>query len=72
VLVSLSIMAGPGEAQQPGTVEYNTVFLPANGLGDTRRAGPVNRYGAVALGRKGAIGFAAVPGSERTAEAAAV
>lgn len=37
-------------AQQPGSVDYNRVFLPAHGAGDTRRLpDPKTRWGAAAL-----------------------
>jgi hypothetical protein len=39
--VSVIVTSVPlASARQLGTMEYNTVFLPANGLGDTKHSGP--------------------------------
>lgn len=43
--VALASIATIANAQQPGSVEYNTVFLPAHGVGDTVRASPRDRWG---------------------------
>ena len=39
-------------AQQPGTVEYNTVFLPAHGAGDTRIPRGGQSWGAFSLAER--------------------
>lgn len=36
-------------AQQPGTVEYNTVLLPALGAGDARKPSPNTFWGAFSI-----------------------
>jgi len=54
-------------AQQPGSVEYNTVFLPSHGVGDTTRANSVDRWGALASGDGKVLGF--VIGTREEAEA---
>lgn len=53
-------------AQQPGTPQYNTVFLPAHGVGDTSRP-VVNRWGAWAKGDDGALGWTFSGRTEREA-----
>lgn len=51
-----ALQAEQGLAQQPGSAAYNSVYLPAHGVGDTRR--PVEeRWGALALGKKDAVGW---------------
>ena len=47
-LTALVFCAAPAGAQQPGTAAYNSVFLPAHGVGDTRSSGSSGRWGAVA------------------------
>ncbi|MBK0012709.1 DUF4189 domain-containing protein [Stenotrophomonas sp. S41] len=42
-------------AQQPGSQEYNTVFLPAHGVGDTAR--PNVRWGGLARGADKTLGW---------------
>lgn len=49
VLLSALSIAQPSLAQQPGTPAYNQVFLPAHGVGDTRRA---NSWGSFARSEK--------------------
>ncbi|WP_425491077.1 DUF4189 domain-containing protein [Luteimonas fraxinea] len=45
-------------AQQPGSADYNRVFLPAHGVGDTRQAHPDDRWGAYAVSEtNGLTGF---------------
>lgn len=46
----------PAMAQQPGTPQYNSVFLPAHGVGDTRRVLP-DRWGAWARGDDRTLGW---------------
>lgn len=45
----LVIACSTGWAQQPGTVEYNTVFLPAHGAGDTRTPISSQSWGAFSI-----------------------
>ena len=51
VVITL-LLPVPALAQQPGTPQYNSVYLPAHGVGDTARTS-VNRWG---LGREEMIG----------------
>ncbi|WP_430539776.1 DUF4189 domain-containing protein [Luteimonas terrae] len=51
-VLAVLIAAGaafPAGAQQPGSAEYNRVFVPAHGTGDTRRPSPGDRWGAYAV-----------------------
>lgn len=49
LLVSLALYCGVSVAQQPGSPQYNSVYLPAHGAGDTdRRDGLESRFGAMA------------------------
>lgn len=49
VVLVLLAASGIAMAQQPGTVEYNTVFLPAHGVGDTRAPAEGDSWGAFAI-----------------------
>lgn len=51
LLASCMLLPMVASGQQPGTPQYNSVFLPGHGVGDTARSS-VNRWGA---GREGAI-----------------
>ncbi|WP_312236657.1 DUF4189 domain-containing protein [Stenotrophomonas sp.] len=70
--IALSIDSASAQQPQPGSVEYNTVYLPAHGVGDTRRPNPGNRWGAVATGRGAVIGFMVGARSESEAKRAAI
>ncbi|AWH48292.1 hypothetical protein C1925_03490 [Stenotrophomonas sp. SAU14A_NAIMI4_5] len=71
-MIASSILLGPmAFAQQPGTVEYNSVYLPAHGVGDTQRQSP-NRWGAWAKGDGGMLGWTFEGRSEREARKLAV
>lgn len=61
----------PAMAQQPGTVQYNTVLLPAHGAGDTQRAG-ATRWGALARTSGGALGWTVDGESKEGAEGRAL
>lgn len=61
----LVVSCGTASAQQPGSTGYNTVFLPAHGVGDTRQA--AEQWGAFASGKRGVIGWAVDGGSEAEA-----
>lgn len=43
--IGLGVLVLPAAAQQPqpGSSEYNSVYLPAHGVGDTRRGPPAVR-----------------------------
>ena len=63
-LTALIFCAAPAGAQQPGTAAYNSVFLPAHGVGDTRSSGSGGgRWGAVAAA--GVVSGAWVNASDR-------
>ncbi|MFG6109733.1 DUF4189 domain-containing protein [Stenotrophomonas nematodicola] len=70
--MALSIDTALAQQPQPGSVEYNTVYLPAHGVGDTRRPNPGNRWGAVATGRGAVLGFMVGAKSESEAKRAAL
>lgn len=53
VLLGALSIAQPSLAQQPGTPAYNQVFLPAHGVGDTRRA---SSWGGLARSEKNSRG----------------
>ncbi len=57
---------------QPGSAAYNSVYLPAHGVGDTRRAPVVQRWGAVAIGKGDALGWSLDVDSAETAKASAL
>lgn len=62
----------PAMAQQPGTPQYNTVFLPAHGAGDTARSS-IDRWGGWARGDdKKTLGWTVAGRSEQEARALAV
>lgn len=51
-LFVLCLLAGASSyssAQQPGTVEYNTIFLPAHGAGDTLTPTRTQSWGAFSI-----------------------
>lgn len=70
-LLLLAFSPASSFGQQPGSVEYNTVFLPAHGAGDTRQPQSI-RWGAIALGTGRKLGFAVNARSESSAKAAAL
>lgn len=72
VLLVAGLITAPAHAQQPGSVEYNTVFLPAHGVGDTVRASELDRWGAIATGKGDALGFVVDARSEKEAKTKAV
>lgn len=47
----LLLLSGGAAAQQPGTPAYNSVFLPAHGVGDTVQPAWEDRWGAYASGK---------------------
>lgn len=50
VMVSIAACSGLATAQQPGSQQYNSVFLPAHGADDTvSGAGWESRWGAMAI-----------------------
>ncbi|WP_313400646.1 DUF4189 domain-containing protein [Stenotrophomonas sp.] len=54
-------------AQQPGSAAYNSVYLPAHGVGDTVRGRGVAVWGAVAVGNRGLMGWTLEAQSEQEA-----
>jgi hypothetical protein len=66
-LLMLACSAAVASAQQPGSVEYNTVFLPGHGAGDTTRPSSLDRWGALASGDGKVLGF--IVGTKEEAEA---
>lgn len=58
-------MTSTSFAQQPGTPQYNSVFLPAHGAGDTRQS--PRKWGAVARGEDLQLGWAVNGDSEQQA-----
>ncbi|WP_414716012.1 DUF4189 domain-containing protein [Stenotrophomonas sp.] len=71
IVVGLLLSTG-ASAQQPGSVEYNTVFLPGHGVGDTRSPDPRIRWGALARGDDRALGYTLVGRTKDEAQALAV
>ena len=55
VVITL-LLPVPALAQQPGTPQYNSVYLPAHGVGDTAQSS-VNRWGAWARGDDKRLGW---------------
>lgn len=49
LLLGTFAVSGLVHAQQPGSGDYNRVFVPAHGAGDTGLHNPRNRWGAYAL-----------------------
>lgn len=60
-------MPGPAYSQQPGSAAYNSVYLPAHGVGDTRRQG-VENWGAFASGVGDVVGWTMDGATEDEAE----
>ncbi|MGE6335133.1 DUF4189 domain-containing protein [Stenotrophomonas sp. NPDC077659] len=58
-------------AQQAGTPEYNSVYLPAHGVGDTAAPRPV-KWGAWAKGADRNLGWTFSANSEEEARALAI
>lgn len=55
IIFALMVCAvGYASAQQAGTADYNSRYLPGHGVGDTRG---VQRWGAMAKGKGDAIGW---------------
>jgi len=54
-------------AQQPGSAAYNSVYLPAHGVGDTVRGRGIAQWGAVAVGNRGLMGWTLEAPSEQEA-----
>ncbi|WP_312367802.1 DUF4189 domain-containing protein [Stenotrophomonas sp.] len=44
-------------AQQPGSAAYNSVYLPAHGVGDTQRNNNARQWGAFASGKHSVVGW---------------
>ena len=61
------ILVLPASAQQPGSAGYNTVYLPAHGVGDTARPAAAERWGAFASGKAGVVGWTNEAASEQNA-----
>lgn len=70
-LLLVGLMQATAGAQQPGSVEYNTVYLPGHGVGDTLQNSPV-RWGAIAFGSGRELGFTLNARTKKAAEAGAV
>mgnify|MGYP000857534064 CR=1 FL=1 len=51
---ALAAVSLHADAQQPGTPAYNSQYLPAHGVGDTRRE---QLWGALARGAAGVLGW---------------
>ncbi|MBK0014139.1 DUF4189 domain-containing protein [Stenotrophomonas sp. S41] len=66
------VLSAVASAQQPGSAEYNSVFLPAQGAGDTRSPDPRIRWGSVAGGDDEIWGYTLVGKTEAEAQALAV
>lgn len=73
-LLAISLGLGSVLAQQPGTQRYNTVTLPAHGMGDTIQQGQwERRWGALALSSVNNLsGFALDYRTKEQAEEAAL
>lgn len=63
------VLVSPAAAQQPqpGSAAYNSVYLPAHGVGDTSRGAAGVRWGAVVAGKGGVLGWATEGASEEDA-----
>lgn len=72
VLLVAGLITAPAHAQQPGSVEYNTVYLPGHGAGDTVPSSPLDRWGAIATGKGDALGFFVGARSAKEAKAKAI
>lgn len=59
-------------AQQPGSAAYNSVYLPAHGVGDTVRGRGPERWGGVAVGDHGLLGWTLQAGDEQQAAEQAI
>lgn len=65
-LYCVSVAAG-AQQPQPGSAAYNSVYLPAHGVGDTRRGRSIAQWGAVAVGNRGLMGWTLEASSEQEA-----
>ncbi len=63
---ALFLSMGAAYAQQPGSAAYNSVYLPAHGVGDTQRY-DARRWGAFASGRHSVVGWTVDGTSEQDA-----
>jgi hypothetical protein len=71
LVAALLLMSGGASAQQPGSAAYNSVFLPAHGVGDTRQQNLM--WGALAYSRADAwSAFVVDGGSEEEARSMAL
>ncbi|MGV6490543.1 DUF4189 domain-containing protein [Stenotrophomonas rhizophila] len=71
-LLLVGAIQAPAGAQQPGSVEYNTVYLPGHGAGDVVATSALDRWGAIATGKGDALGFVVGARSEKEARANAI
>ncbi|PJL09885.1 hypothetical protein B9Y66_12065 [Stenotrophomonas maltophilia] len=72
LLASCMLLPMVASGQQPGTPQYNSVFLPGHGVGDTARSS-VNRWGGWARGSdQKTLGWTVSGRSEQEARALAV
>ncbi|MBK0014133.1 DUF4189 domain-containing protein [Stenotrophomonas sp. S41] len=69
---SLLFISVASFAQQPGSVEYNTVLMPAHGVGDTKSPRSGVRWGAYARGDDRTLGYTVGGRTEDEARALAV
>ena len=69
LVISSGFMSACALAQQPGSAEYNSVYLPAHGVGDTVRQGV--RWGALARGSNLTLGWSVGSATEEQAVALA-
>lgn len=65
--IALLLCCGNLAAQQPGSAAYNSVYLPAHGVGDTARGSGAVRWGAMAAGKGAVLGWTTDAGSEEEA-----
>ncbi|MBK0014138.1 DUF4189 domain-containing protein [Stenotrophomonas sp. S41] len=70
VIVSTLFLSAAAFAQQPGSVQYNTVYLPGHGVGDTKA--PPAKWGAWARGDDRTLGITFDGRTEDEAKALAV
>ncbi len=68
----MALVSTPAPAQQPGSAAYNSVYLPAHGVGDTRQRHVPEQWGAFATGKGGVIAWVMEGETRESAERAAM
>jgi hypothetical protein len=71
-LVFIAANDSVAQQPQPGSTAYNSVYLPAHGVGDTKRPSDIKRWGAAAIGKGDAFGWVLGVDSAEAAQSAAL